>query len=295
MAEPQTQCYKFFKIYFPLSSQQLNIPPAFFQHFDGNIPKEAVLRNQTGKLWLVNLEEGERGLTIKNGWQCFASENSLEIGDFLTFKYDGKCLFDVEIFGKNGCKKEAFFSNMTTTHAMDEKEIEEVETCSAAIHTFKQKYSKLAVKRVKNLGLAEASQCKSRRNRGTKLGEGKVLKAARYVTPEGPYSVTSTGTSMRSVMYIPRSLLFCYGIKIGPEMVLLDQNGKEWPVRVSFGKDGHVLITNGWAPFWKENNLQIGDKCVFEFVLGRANLSQKLHVQIIRKQSKHQSQQIGKA
>ena len=68
-------------------------------------------------------------------------------------------------------------------------------------------------------------------------------------------------------------------------MVLLDQNGKEWPVTVRFRTDGRALINHGWGPFWKEYNLQIGDKCVFELVLGRGNLSQKMHVQVTRRQS----------
>ncbi|EOX91269.1 Cytochrome P450 [Theobroma cacao] len=180
------------------------IPPAFVRHFYGTIPKDAMLKNHTGKHWLVDLEEVEGGLTMTNGWQGFASENSLEFGDFLIFEYDGKCLFDVEIFGRNGCNKAALSSNMTTTHAVNEKEIKEVDICNEPTQTCKQKYS------VKNLG--------------------KALNAATYVTPKGPYFVSNIPQSMRSAVYVPRSLLASYGIKIKPEVVLLDQNGKKWPV-----------------------------------------------------------------
>ncbi|XP_017972194.1 PREDICTED: putative B3 domain-containing protein At5g66980 [Theobroma cacao] len=274
MAKPRKQCHKFFKVYLPFfNSQQLKIPPAFVRHLDGTIPKDAMLKNHTGKHWLVDLEEVEGGLTMTNGWQGFASENSLEFGDFLIFEYDGKCLFDVEIFGRNGCNKAALSSNMTTTHAVNEKEIKEVDICNEPTQTCKQKYS------VKNLGY------KLRRNRGTNLGEGKALNAATYVTPKGPYFVSNIPQSMRSAVYVPRSLLASYGIKIKPEVVLLDQNGKKWPVMVSSRTDGRVFIHHGWGSFRHEYNLQKGDKCVFEFVLGRGNISQKRLVQVIRRQA----------
>ncbi|WRX10626.1 B3 DNA binding domain - like 9 [Theobroma cacao] len=252
MAKPRKQCHKFFKVYLPcFNSQQLKIPLAFVRHFDGTIPKDAMLKNHTGKHWLVDLEEVEGGLTMTNEWQGFASENSLEFGDFLIFEYDGKCL--------NGCNKAALSSNMATTHAVNEKEIKEVDICNEPTQTCKQK--------------------------GTNLGEGKALNAATYVTPKGPYFVSNIPQSMRYAVYVPRSLLASYGIKIKPEVVLLDQNGKKWPVMVSSRTDGLVFIHHGWGSFRHEYNLQKGDKCVFEFVLGRGNISQKLLVQVIRRQA----------
>ncbi|GAV80628.1 B3 domain-containing protein [Cephalotus follicularis] len=99
--------YDFFKVYLPdFSSNLLEIPPAFVEHFNGIIPNEAMLKDHTGRLWHVRLEELDGAVIIGNGWQPFASEHSLEYGDFLIFEYDGISMFDVKIFGINGCKKE---------------------------------------------------------------------------------------------------------------------------------------------------------------------------------------------
>ena len=52
------------------------------------------------------MEERGNGLFFCSGWQDFVKDNSLEIGDFLVFKYDGKSTFKVKIYGRNACEKE---------------------------------------------------------------------------------------------------------------------------------------------------------------------------------------------
>ena len=50
----------------------------------------------------------ENKVYFDNNWEDFAKEQSLEFGDFLLFTYTTmNLLFDVEIFSKNGCKKES--------------------------------------------------------------------------------------------------------------------------------------------------------------------------------------------
>lgn len=74
-----------------------------------------------------------------------------------------------------------------------------------------------------------------------------------------------------------------HGIKLKPNMMLLDQNGEKWPVKLIFRTDGRIAMTKGWLDFWKTYKLDIGDKCLFEFVLGRGNISKEMKVQVIRK------------
>ena len=40
-----------------------------------------------------------------NGWQRFRTDNSLEEGVFLVFRYDGSHIFDFKLFGRNQCEK----------------------------------------------------------------------------------------------------------------------------------------------------------------------------------------------
>ena len=51
------------------------------------------------------MEERWNGLFFRSGWQEFVKDNSLELGDFLVFKYVGKSTFNVKIYGRNACEK----------------------------------------------------------------------------------------------------------------------------------------------------------------------------------------------
>ena len=52
------------------------------------------------------MEERWNGLFFRSGWQEFVKDNSLELGDFLIFKYVGKSTFNVKIYGRNACEKD---------------------------------------------------------------------------------------------------------------------------------------------------------------------------------------------
>nr|XP_027118990.1 putative B3 domain-containing protein At5g66980 [Coffea arabica] len=40
-----------------------------------------------------------------NGWAEFGKDNTVELGDFLVFQYDGNCVYDVILLGHNACEK----------------------------------------------------------------------------------------------------------------------------------------------------------------------------------------------
>lgn len=50
-------------------------------------------------------ERGNNNLFFWSGWHDFVKDNSLDIGDFLVFKYDGNSMFKVKIYGRNACEK----------------------------------------------------------------------------------------------------------------------------------------------------------------------------------------------
>lgn len=56
--------------------------------------------------WQVELEKGPDGLFFREGWWKFVEDNSLELGDFLIFKFDRKSKFFIRIYGRTACEKE---------------------------------------------------------------------------------------------------------------------------------------------------------------------------------------------
>ncbi|XP_028055662.1 putative B3 domain-containing protein At5g66980 isoform X4 [Camellia sinensis] len=287
---------EFFKIYLPdQSSQCLRVPPAFVKKINGTIPNNAKLKDHGGNVWHVEVEEDENGVYFKNGWQRFASDHSLEFGNFLVFKYTGNSLFDVKIFGKNGCMKEEALANKhmneetvekTAISVKIEQESEEEQIRSKNIQNCKLKYSEIGMKRsVKSevTGSEEVSRHKSQSTPSKIIEQHTAFDASEFVVPTNPHFIASLYPSARYRLTLPRQWLVKNGIKMEPEMVLRDQNGKLWPVKVTSRLDGRLTFTNGWADFWKEYSLGLNDQCLFEFAFRRGRrLSREIQVQILR-------------
>lgn len=82
------------------------IPPAFAKQLNVTVPNHVIIRDYAGRQWRGKMEEVEGVVVIQDCWERFACVHSLELGDFLIFKYNGSSLFDVKIYGTNGCLKE---------------------------------------------------------------------------------------------------------------------------------------------------------------------------------------------
>ncbi|XP_034692148.1 putative B3 domain-containing protein At5g66980 isoform X6 [Vitis riparia] len=191
---------EFFKVYIPdFSDQHLRIPPAFVKEFSGNIPNNAILRDIRGKSCHVELEEVEKDVFIKNGWQEFVRGHSVEQGDFLVFRYHGKALFDVSIFGRNGCRKDESSDIVTIDEiaicVKNEEGTEEELTMPP--HGFKQLQLEFGIDRTENSGSLEVGRRKSRRIAAMNSEKCMRPEAATFVIPKNPHFITFIGRSSR--------------------------------------------------------------------------------------------------
>lgn len=106
------------------------IPPAFIDILEKPLPKKALLLDEIGGIWCVDIktEDTEERFCVSFtiGWDSFANDQSLEFGDFLVFSFDGDKRFSVTIFGKEGCKKSIGVVTATdrssSSRVSDEKE-----------------------------------------------------------------------------------------------------------------------------------------------------------------------------
>lgn len=125
-----------------------SIPPAFIKHFNGTIPKKALLIDHTGNSWPVGLEQINGHLFFNYGWQRFANDHSLEFGDFIIFKYTKSCMFKVKIFSKIGCMKyEAEATGKTIPCVNFEEDSNAVRACGRLTRVSKRKLSEICVKK----------------------------------------------------------------------------------------------------------------------------------------------------
>lgn len=270
-------CPEFFKIFLSsASSQQLSIPPDFVKHFNGTIPEKVDLIDHATECWCVRLEETDGRVWFTNGWQCFASDHYLSCGDFLIFKYNRGLSFEVKIFSVRGCRKEETVAiGKTTQEVKLEQDSKAEQTCS------KQKHSDVGLK--KN----EADSSKAHRHKSQKTGKANLEEnrtpevVSRLVASKTPHFVLRISHCTLVTAYIHKSVVQAFKIELKPKVVIRDQNGKSWPVKIIFKTDGRIAIGTGWSNFAR-SSVKARDQCVFEFVLQSGNTCKEIRVYVLR-------------
>ncbi|XP_016501009.1 B3 domain-containing protein REM5-like [Nicotiana tabacum] len=109
----------FFKPIQPGFKHALNIPLGFLKYLTGHEHEHAVLK-RAGKKWLVKVN----GHRLEEGWEKFAEEHDLQLGDMLVFRHEGNMEFKVVIFDSGHCKRE-YAENLQEEEEEKEEEEEE--------------------------------------------------------------------------------------------------------------------------------------------------------------------------
>ncbi|CAI9276850.1 unnamed protein product [Lactuca saligna] len=131
---------EFFEIFLPNRiSRQLRIPPDFIKHFDQKIPEKIVLKDVLGRVWHVDVNREKTGVFLKNGWNRFVKEKSLELGQFMVFRYNRRSSsFTVRLFGKNACMDEDQESRKPLINSVKDEQESDLE--STPMPKTKRKY-----------------------------------------------------------------------------------------------------------------------------------------------------------
>ena len=78
------------------------------------------LKGPSGGIWKVNLVKSSDGFNFEDGWKEFVEDQSLVMGDFLLFSYDGYSRFKVLVFDSTACeKKKAFLARPSIREEMN--------------------------------------------------------------------------------------------------------------------------------------------------------------------------------
>ncbi|KAG2282421.1 hypothetical protein Bca52824_053641 [Brassica carinata] len=118
---------RFFKVFIShFSSDSMLIPISYYDELPRHLPKTVILQGTGGCLWKVamRLKQEEEEVYLEQGWPKFVKDNALVDGDFMTFVYNGDNIFEVSIYGLDGCKQ---------ARAMAEEEEEEGKDSICAI------------------------------------------------------------------------------------------------------------------------------------------------------------------
>uniref|UniRef100_A0A1J3H0F4 B3 domain-containing protein n=1 Tax=Noccaea caerulescens TaxID=107243 RepID=A0A1J3H0F4_NOCCA len=97
---------RFFKVFIScFCSDSLHIPISYYDQLPHPLPRSAILQGNGGCIWKVLMKEMQDEVHFTQGWSKFVEDNSLVDGDFMTFVYNGDCIFEVSVYdGRTACK-----------------------------------------------------------------------------------------------------------------------------------------------------------------------------------------------
>uniref|UniRef100_A0A803KTI0 TF-B3 domain-containing protein n=1 Tax=Chenopodium quinoa TaxID=63459 RepID=A0A803KTI0_CHEQI len=210
-----------------------------------------MLRNQRVKssnnYWFVKVCYYDEKLHFKDGWETFCKDHGLEEGDFLVFQHHRNLIFDVFVFDPTCCERPfpADFHQPSTN---------------------KVKSSSLNNLKIKDL-------FKNEKVEGLKLNKNdKVYSTSKatFKPREFPYCETFVKSYCLTWGGMPLPNEFARENdlvnKSCDEMVLKDEEGKEWTVSLRSYRKGRVAYIGKWRNFHNEHGLKTGDPVVFELI-----------------------------
>ena len=134
------------------------------------------LKGPSGSTWKVNLVKSSYGFIFEDGWKEFVADQSLVMGDFLLFRYDGYSRFKVLVFDSTACeKKKAFLvrpsrgeeMNVAEESEESEEEVsmgEEEEDNKPLVHFTKKRFYEI-MKRKRGMAMNDPSKKKKKKDK----------------------------------------------------------------------------------------------------------------------------------
>ncbi|KAE9597110.1 putative transcription factor B3-Domain family [Lupinus albus] len=286
----------FYTIFLFLSlSACKRVPKDFVKRCWQDITNPVFLRLPNGTENKVYWTRKNGDVWFSNGWKEFAQYLSLEVSQFLVFRYEGKSLFHVIIFGKRAleikypppedeevsndsdhslkivddfdiinCKRHKSpkpFSQAPKKMKTNPKEEHEYYSSHAKTRLEKWKSHNAVVNNTKNIG-----------GRSRDLNER--INAFHKKVKQNFYSENCWFTSKLQKSYFQRDLLVIpkkfartnLHMKEGETTLcfMKDGKGRTWDVMIKhYSGNIQTAFVGGWINFLKDTNLKIGDVCVF--------------------------------
>ncbi|KAF7052629.1 hypothetical protein CFC21_060702 [Triticum aestivum] len=298
---------------------RMTIPDKFVQKFRGQITRTVKLESRNGNTFDVHVTEDLHKVVLQSGWEVFVSAHGISMGDFLVFNYDGNSWFKVLIFDPSGCERLSSSCLPMKTAPHDGQECGEKLTGTLSMRhdlpmmgspqsergTMIQWDNSNHVENSIVLGSSSAPSSDSSgdglslednqelsfvpspilRNRAnlTDIQERKMNEKVDAIHSKIPiYGTVMTKcnifgspcildlSSKYADEYLPRE----------DQTLMLQRRDKSWKVQFHINKNNTKRLFQGWGEFADDNNLKVGDLCLFE-PLQKKNRVMNVH--IIRK------------
>ncbi|KAJ4838357.1 hypothetical protein Tsubulata_019997 [Turnera subulata] len=212
------------------------IPPMFTRKYGKDLPSTVILIVPTGATWRVELVRCGAEIWLQNGWKEFADYYSLTYGHLLLFQYKGNYDFHVLIFDRSATEIEYPLGSLhRDEQGFQDQEVEESET-DISIEIIEERLFS---------GRSDvASKPSNKKQKPSKTESASKMQPMSSVQKARALSRASAFKSTNPFFKIVKQPSCVHG---GSRMNL-------------------VYFLAGWKEFVEDNNLGVGDVCVFEMI-----------------------------
>ncbi|KAI3503146.1 hypothetical protein L1887_31582 [Cichorium endivia] len=232
-----------------ISKISIRIPNKFTREHRKNILSSNVLIVVSDdKVWSLGLMiSGDGKLWLQQGWPEFAEHYGLKCGHLLLFNHQGKSVFHVRIFDQSSCE---INYPPPEKSPKSENDIDQPLTEDDQI-----------------MAMAETEK-------GNELDEQRsrkrAVEAAKSFKSDNPFYSVTIKASYFNWVYAPVPFMRRYLLN-GDEkcvscVLQVSDGGICGPVECRDHNTYGKLCGDNWRKFYDENNLRVGDVCVFELM-----------------------------
>ncbi|CAL4917950.1 unnamed protein product [Urochloa decumbens] len=268
-------------------------------HFRGKIPRSIKLESRSGT-FDVQVTKNLGRLVVQSGWELFVSAHDLKMLDFLVFKYDGISRMKVLSFGPSCCEKvpPCFVSKNAISGRIREEESIDASSNYANLPMKTPETKKKAWKQrgeSKIVNISPSSSASESSGGSTFSEEHEAHSVPGYILPQRTSLTNMQKKKLEEKVRAICSEIPVYGcvmkkchisgnyknmrfsgeysdeyLPFKERKLMLHHRGKSWEVmcriQVRRGHRKFKRLCKEWAQFACDNNLQLGDLCLFELL-----------------------------
>ncbi|CAL0318545.1 unnamed protein product [Lupinus luteus] len=222
--------------------------------------------------WKVYWIKRDGDVWFLNGWKEFAEYLCLDAAQFLMFQHEGKSQFKVIVFGKSSLE-----IKYPSSKGNDKKvgEVDESGSSSEIVVDGKRrKYSSASqsCKEIKT-NIKEEPECYDEMENDVKkapsgfdiddMSKALLEKVKNTFRSENHFFICRCQRTYteRDILNIPRDFLEHLRNKGGNATLSVKETS--WDARIKYSCYKQALLCEGWRTFSQDNNLKLGDVCVF--------------------------------
>ncbi|XP_048431331.1 B3 domain-containing transcription factor VRN1-like [Pyrus x bretschneideri] len=271
----------FFKI-IPVETsryRKLRIPKKFVNNYGENLSNPVHFKLPSGAEWEIEVTRRGGEVWFDKGWPKFSEFYSLGYGDCLIFRYEWNSKFHVCIFDRSATEIEypLPLPGMEETDEDDDESVEILEDFPPCPKTRqKSPLSSPPPRKRKRISTSIGSTSKKLETKSTlwmkPLTENEkaiaLQRAIDFKSENAHFKVAMQPSYIFSQLVLPSEFAKKYLTQHPTGSAILRvPDGRTWNVKFKYdNKRARFLL--GWPAFVEDNNLKIGDVCVFMLIKG---------------------------